>query len=98
MLQFNSLDELRDCVELKKMHRYQFQKVMLNGKEVIACTTNQQYEDIIWGGVQEILEELDERYGTNIAEGDLASDTRNFILARLESEYGVEFVDVFTDY
>ena len=98
MLNFNSIDELRKDEDLRRMNRYCHQRVKLKGKEVIACTTNQQYEDIIWGGAQDILEALDDRYGTKIADSDLATDIRDFILARLESEFDVKFVDVFTEY
>ena len=93
-----TLEELQDNKELQNMGRYEYQEVMLNGKKVIACTTNQQYEDIIWGGAQEILEELDDYYGTDIQSGDLATEIRDFILARLEDSYDMKFVDVFDEY
>lgn len=98
MLEFNTKEELQDCEELQNMGRYRWQVVKLNGKEVIACTTNQQYEDIIWSGAQEILEELSAYYEKDFYTGDLATEVRNFILAKLESEYGIRFVDVFDDY
>ena len=98
MLEFNNVEELQNCKELQNMGRYNYEYVKLNGKEVIACTTNQQYEDIIWGGAQEILEELDSYYGTDIQSGDLATEIRDFILARLEEEYSIKFVDVFDEY
>ena len=47
MLKFETIEELWDCEELQNMGRYNYQEVMLDGKKVIACTTNQQYEDII---------------------------------------------------
>ena len=98
MLEFKTLKELQDNKELQNMSRYEYQEVMLDGEKVIACTTNQQYEDIIWGGAQEILEELDDYYGTNIQSGDLATEIRDFILARLEDVYDMRFVDVFNEY
>ena len=98
MLNFNSKEELQNCTELQNMGRYQYKNVILNGKKVIACTTNQQYEDIIWGGAQGILEELDDYYGTDIQCGDLATEIRDFILARLEDKYNMKFVDVFDEY
>lgn len=98
MLEFKTKEELQNCKELQNMGRYEWQTVKLNGKEVIACTTNQQYEDIIWGGAQQILTELSDYYEKDLYTGDLATDIRDFILARLESEYGLEFVDVFDEY
>jgi hypothetical protein len=78
--------------------RYEWQTVKLNGKEVIACTTNQQYEDIIWGGLYEIFGELKEYYGLEISSSDFASTIRDEILERLEKSEGIEFVDVFDEY
>lgn len=98
MLKFKTIEELWDCKELQNMGRYNYQEVMLDGKKVIACTTNQQYEDIIWGGAHDILENLDAHFGTDIASGDLASQIRDFILSRLEDEYEIRFVDVFDEY
>ena len=98
MLKFNDIEELQDCKELQNMGRYQYKIVKLNGKEVFACTTNQQYEDIIWGGAQKILEELDIHYGTNLTSGDLACQIRDYILSCLEDGYGIRFVDVFDEY
>ena len=97
MLEFNTKEELQSCEELRNMGRYQWQKVKLEGREVIACTTNQQYEDIIWGKLHSIFEELNEYYGTDIWSDDLASVIRDEILERLENE-GIEFVDVFDEY
>lgn len=98
MLEFNNIEELQNCKELQNMGRYNYEYVMLNGKKVIACTTNQQYEDIIWGGVQDILEQIDAYYGTDVASGDIASMTRDFILERLNDMYKIKFVDVFNEY
>lgn len=98
MLEFNNVEELQNCKELQNMGRYNYEYVKLNGKEVIACTTNQQYEDIIWGGVQDILEQIDSYYGTDVASSDIASQTRDFILERLNDMCGIEFVDVFNEY
>ena len=98
MLEFNDVEELRDCKELQNMARYQYKVVKLEGKEAIVCPTNQQYEDIIWGGIQNILEEIDDVYKTNVSSGDLAALTRDFILNSLEDGYGVRFVDVFDEY
>lgn len=98
MLEFKTKEELQNCKELQSMGRYEWQTVKLNGKEVIACTTNQLYEDTIWGGAQQILTELSSYYKKDLYTGDLATDIRDFILARLESEYGLKFVDVFDEY
>ena len=98
MLEFKTREELQSCEELQHMGRYEWQTVKLNGKEVIACTTNQQYEDIIWGGLYEIFEELNKYYGLEISSSDFASAIRNEILERLENSEGIEFVDVFDEY
>ena len=97
MLEFKTKEELQNCKELQKMGRYQWQTVMLNGKEVIACSTNQQYEDIIWGGVYELLEKISKYYEREIDSVDIASDVRDYILEILENE-GIEFVDVYDEY
>lgn len=98
MKEFKTIEELRNCEELQNMGRYEWQKVLLDGKEVIACTTNQQYEDIIWGGVYEILEQLNQKYRTKIVSSDLASEIRDEILERLEKYHDVSFVDIFDEY
>ena len=98
MLEFKTMEELQDCEELQNMGRYEWKKVILKGKEVIACTTDQQYEDIIWGGTQEMLEELSKYYEKDFYTGDLATEVRDFILARLEDDYDTRFVDVYDEY
>jgi hypothetical protein len=103
MLSFESKKELQNCEELQNMGRYQWQKVFLKGEEVIACTTNQQYEDIIWGGLYEIFKELFEYYGKSEDEvmddiTDLSSEVRDHILDKLEKEENIKFVDVFDEY
>ena len=98
MLEFNNIEELWDCEELQNLDRYQYKVVKLEGKEVIVCPTNQQYEDIIWGGIQNILEEIDDIYKTDVASGDLAALARDFILNGLEDGYGVKFVDMYDEY
>jgi hypothetical protein len=97
-LEFKDIEALRDCEELKNMCRYEFRKVRLGGEEVYACTTNQQYEDIIWGGAEGILEQLDAHFGSSVADVDFASEIRDFILGRLESRYKMKLVDVFEEY
>lgn len=98
MKEFNSLEELRDDKELQSMGRYCWKKVKLNGKEVFACTTNQQYEDIIWSETDEMLNHLFEHFGIVEDTTDLSSEIRDFVLERLEEEYGIELVDVYDEY
>lgn len=98
MLEFKTREELQNCEELQNMYRYEWQTVKLNEKEVIACTTNQQYEDIIWGGLYDIFEELNKYYELEISSSDFASTIRDEILERFEKSEGIEFVDVFDEY
>ena len=101
MLSFNSIDELQDCDELRSMGRYQHCEVMLEGRKVIACTTNQQYEDIIWGALNEMFEELASEYDNDKLQNfacDLSSEVRDIVLEKLEKTCGIEFVDVFNEY
>ena len=103
MREFKSIEELQDDEELKKMGRYCWEKVKLNGKEVFACSTNQQYEDIIWSETYEMLEHLFQHF--NIEQEcnpdyfitDLSSQVRDFVLETLE-ENGIKFVDVYDEY
>lgn len=99
MKKFNSLEELQNDPELQKMCRYCWQKVELAGEEVFACTTNQQYEDILWGGAFEMLNQLCEhfRIEDEVDTSDFASIIREFVLDTLE-ERGIKFVDVFDEY
>ena len=99
MKKFNTEQEIKKDPELQKMCRYCWEKVELAGKEVFACTTNQQYEDILWGGALDMLNQLCEhfRIEDEVDTNDLASDVRDYILARLE-EQGIKFVDVFDEY
>lgn len=97
MLKFKSLEELKSNKELQNMGRYEHQKVKLNGEIYNACTTNQQYEDIIWGKLYEIFEELNKEYELVIPSDDFSSEIRDVILEKLE-DHGVRFVDVFDEY
>lgn len=97
MKNFNSIEALQNNEELQKMGRYCWEKVKLNGEEVFACTTNQQYEDIIWSFVNEMLINLFMHFNINEDTEDHASEIRNLILDYLE-ENGIKFVDVFDEY
>lgn len=95
---FESLEALKNDSELMGMERYSWKKVLLKGKPVYACTTNQQYEDILFGGTYDMLTEFNQHF--QIPEEpsvDLCSDVCNFILERMQ-EQGIEFVDVFNEY
>ena len=100
MKEFKTLAELKADKELQTMSRYSSERVMLNGKEVIACRTNQGYEDILWGGAYSTLDELNRKYDlrVDIDACELASMTRDFILNALYEQYGLEFIDVFDEY
>ena len=105
MLEFNTVEELKNCKELMTLGRYQNQKVKLAGKEVYACTTNQQYEDIIWGGIRETLEKLNKQFGNDLFKDEDEDDItyassliRDAALEKLKEEFGIEFVDVFDEY
>lgn len=98
---YSSIEELRADKELQNMSRYAYKKVLLEGKPVFACTTNQQYEDILWDGINSTLCKFEEHFGL-IEEiildvDDLTSEIRDFILDKYERR-GVKLVDVFTQY
>ena len=99
MKKFNNVEELQNDKELQSMGRYCWKKVELEGKEVFACTTNQQYGDILWGGAFEMLNQLCEhfRIKDEVNTSDFASTIRDFVLDTLE-ERGIRFVDVFDEY
>lgn len=98
MKHFDTVDELKSDRELRDMDKYEFEKVMLNGKPVYACTTNQQYEDIICGGAYETLENLYTHFGiSEEPSNDMCSDIRDFILEKLK-EKGIEMVDIYDEY
>ena len=100
MLEFDNIKDLQNNKDLQKMGRYSWDKVKLNGKEVFACTTNQQYEDIIFGETYEMLKHLFEHFNINTEQQDIADYTtsiRDFVLDLLR-ENGIEFVDVFDEY
>ena len=100
MLKFKNVEELQNNEELQNMGRYEWNKVKLDGKEVFACTTNQQYEDIIWGETYEMLKHLFEHFKIDDEEqytADYASTIRDFVLELL-GENGIKFVDVFDEY
>lgn len=95
---FENLEALKNDPELMDMDRYSWKKVMLNGEPVYACTTNQQYEDILWGGTCDMLQDLYTHFGIEKEpSADLCSDVRDFILERLQ-EQGFKLVDVFDEY
>ena len=96
--EFDSLEELKNNQDLHAMGRYCWEKVMLKGKPVYACTTNQQYEDILWGGTYEMLTEFNQHFDIPDApSGELCSEVRDLILERLQ-EQGIELVDVYDEY
>lgn len=99
MKEFMTIKQMQNDEELQSMGRYQWQKVKVNGEEVFACSTNQQYEDIIWGGVHEMLSELFKHFELEgkFDASDYASDIRDNILEMLEDE-GIKFVDVCEEY
>lgn len=102
MKEFKTIEELQANEELQKMGRYCWEKVKLENREVFACTTDQQYEDIIWGGINETLEQLFKHFHISPEDNqdyltDLSSVVRDFVLERLE-ENGIEFVDVYDEY
>ena len=99
MKEFNSVEELRNDEDLQSLGRYSWQKVKLNGKEVFACSTDQQYEDIICSGVYEMLCNLFEHFRLfeNHDTTELTTDIRDFVLGKLKED-GIEFVDVYEEY
>ena len=98
MKSFNTLDEVKSDKNLQSMGRYDWEKILLNGKEVFACTTVQQYEDIVWGGVYGIFYNLFNHFqiADDVPE-DLVLEIRDNILKELKS-YGIEFVDICDEY
>ena len=100
MKEFKTLEELRNDEELQYMGRYQWRKVKVNGKEVYACTTDQQYEDIICSGIYEMLENLFKHFEIsteNLFISDFIPDMRDLIIGNLK-ENEIEFVDVYEEY
>ena len=98
MLKFDSIDELRDNKKLQSMCRYEHKNVILNGKEVIACTTDQQYEDIIWGHMYDMFDELSKKYNVDFDKEYASSYLRDYVLEYLEDNCGLRFVDVYDEY
>lgn len=101
--EFNTLEELKNDPELKKMSRFSWEKVKLNGEEVFACTTDQQYEDIVWSGVYDVLEKFYAHFGINTKDKqdeltDFSSEIRDFILGLLEKKDSIILVDVYDEY
>lgn len=98
MKDFSTLEELKNDPDLHAMGRYCWEKVLLQGKPVYACTTDEQYENILWGGVYELLTEFNQHFSIpKEPSGELCSEVRDLILERLE-EQGIELVDVFDEY
>ena len=98
MKKFDTVEELKRDSDLQNMSRNGWTKVLLKGKQVYACTTDQQYEDILWGETYEMLKKFNKHF--QIPEGpdtDLCSDVRDFILEKLK-EQGIELVDVYDEY
>ena len=100
MMEFDTLKDLQNDETLQNMGRYQWRKVKLAGEEVFACTTSQQYEDIIWGDIYEMFKKLFEHFeiekeGQDIT--DCATCIRDEVLELLE-KHGIKFVDVFEEY
>ena len=99
MKEFKTVEEMRNDEELQSMCRSEWQKVKVNGKEMFACTTDQQYEDIICSGIYNMFCELFEHFelGDEDDVPDFVPDIRDLILGNLK-ENGIEFVDVYEEY
>ena len=100
MKEFKTVEEMRNDEELQSMCRSEWQKVKINGKEMFACTTDQQYEDIICSGIYNMLCELFEHFESSTEDlfvSGLVFDMRDLILGNLK-ENGIEFVDVYEEY
>ena len=99
MKEFKTLEEMKNDEELQDMYKSEWQKVKVDGKEVFACTTNQQYEDIICSGIYDMLCNLFEHFelGGEDDVPDFVPDIRDLILGNLK-ENGIEFVDVYDEY
>lgn len=100
MKEFKTVEELRNDEELQSMCRSEWRKVKLNGKEVYACTTDQQYEDIICSGIYEMIENLFEHFEISTEDlfiSDFVPDMRDLILGNLK-ENEIEFVDMYEEY
>lgn len=98
MKKFNTVEELKRDSDLQNMSRNGWTKVLLKGKPVYACTTDQQYEDILWGGAHDILTEFNKHFQISEEPSlELCSDIRDFILEKLK-EQGIELVDVLDEY
>ena len=96
--EFKTVEEMRNDEELQYMGRYQWQKVKIDGKEVFACTTDQQYENIICTGIDNMLCDLFEHF--NLDNGDICDfipDIRDLVIRNLK-ENGIEFVNVYEEY
>lgn len=100
MKEFKTVEELRNDEELQSMCRSEWRKVKLSGKEVFACTTDQQYEDIICGGIYDMLYNLFRHFNISTEDmfiSDFIPDMRDLIIGNLK-ENGIEFVNVYEEY
>ena len=98
MKEFKTLEELKSNRDLHKLCKTEWQKVKVNGKEVIACGTNLAYEDIIWGGAYDIISEINKEFRLNLDTCEIASVIRDKILELMFLDYGIEFVDIYEEY
>jgi len=98
--EYSSVEEMRKDEELQNMGRYCHTKAKIAGKEVIVCTTNQQYDDLIWGTMYDLLISLNNEYDLKIGRltNDIASELRDRVIEHLEDNFNVIFVDVFEEY
>ena len=98
MLEFNSLEELKNNEELKALSKQDFQKVLLQGREAIVCGTNLVYEDMLWGGIYEIIYQVNEKFDLLLDECEFASQLRDEILDMICDSYGIQFIDMCDEY
>lgn len=100
MKEYASIEEMRKDEDLLNMGRYNHTRAKIAGKEVIVCTTDEQYDNEICGAMFELLETLNNEYDLNIGNKttDLSSYLRDNFLEFLEEESGLEFVDVYEEY
>ncbi len=98
MKEFKTLEDLKNDKTLQNLCKTEWEKVKVNGKEVIACGTNLAYEDTIWGGAYDIISEINKEFRLNLDTCEMASVIRDKILELMFLDYGIEFVDMYEEY
>lgn len=72
---FNSIEEAKEELDLGK---YEHEKIMVDGKEVVMCGTCLVYEDEVWNAARELFVTASDALGYQVKDGEDYDDCYDY--------------------